>query len=175
LFQLWLQTFDIPNDRRAGRRNTASYYFCTTATTTTTTTAITTTAVNIAATQFLLIFLELWLQTFDIPNDRRAGRRNTAVLLGLGRSQLVLGLFHFFPISYTTLTTQAAHVSFLVELWLQSHVVFPFPLYLTYLTTSCAPIVSGSVLAAGFTPFFCSCSALAANLRHPQRPPGGPP
>jgi len=35
--------------------------------------------------------VQLWLQTFDIPSDRRSGRCNTAVLLRLERSQLLLG------------------------------------------------------------------------------------
>ena len=42
-------------------------------------------------TVFFVVRSQLWIQTFDIESDRRAGRRNTAVLLGLQRSQLLLG------------------------------------------------------------------------------------
>jgi len=39
---------------------------------------------------FLVVRTQLWIQTFDIEPDASAGRRNTAVLLGLCGSQLAL-------------------------------------------------------------------------------------
>ncbi len=39
---------------------------------------------------FLVVRTQLWLQTFDIGTDAAAGRRNTAVVLGLRRSQAAL-------------------------------------------------------------------------------------
>jgi len=41
-------------------------------------------------TVFLIVRTQLWLQTFDLPTDARAGRRTTAVLLGLRGSQMLL-------------------------------------------------------------------------------------
>jgi 4-hydroxybenzoate polyprenyltransferase len=40
---------------------------------------------------FLVVRTQLWLQTFDIDTDARAGRKTTAVLLGLRRAQTLLG------------------------------------------------------------------------------------
>ena len=46
-----------------------------------------------AHTVFFIVRSQLWIQTFDLDSDGRAGRRTTAVVLGLGRAlQLLLAL-----------------------------------------------------------------------------------
>ena len=39
-----------------------------------------------AHTVFFIVRSQLWIQTFDLDSDGRAGRRTTAVVLGLGRA-----------------------------------------------------------------------------------------
>ena len=39
---------------------------------------------------FLVVRTQLWLQIFDLNTDARAGRRTTAVVLGLRGAQKVL-------------------------------------------------------------------------------------
>ena len=41
----------------------------------------------------LVLRTQLWIQTFDVEGDKAAGRRNTAVRLGLRNSQALLALF----------------------------------------------------------------------------------
>ncbi len=41
-------------------------------------------------TLFFVVRSQLWIQTFDIDADARSGRRNTSVVLGLARAQLLL-------------------------------------------------------------------------------------
>ena len=57
-------------------------------------------------TLFFVIRSQLWIQTFDIESDIRACRRNTAVVLGLARSQQLLGVI---------LTAELAFVSHAIK------------------------------------------------------------
>ncbi|KAL1528246.1 hypothetical protein AB1Y20_009604 [Prymnesium parvum] len=41
---------------------------------------------------FLVVRTQLWLETFDLNTDRMAGRRTTAVVLGMGKAQAMLAV-----------------------------------------------------------------------------------